>query len=85
MRRDTDADALLFLASNPNDPNDAGTVVDSDFDGIVDVEEINGWDITVNGASVAVTSDILNPDSDNDGLPTSMAMASARTLIHVNM
>ncbi|MBI5864394.1 MAG: IPT/TIG domain-containing protein [Planctomycetes bacterium] len=77
LRRNTDGDALpdgreLFLGSRPNNPTDAGTVVDTDFDGMVDAEEINGWNITVNGATVHVTSDTLNPDTDNDGLPDLM-------------
>lgn len=77
LRRDTDADSLFdgrekFLGSQPNNPNDAGTVVDTDFDGMVDAEETNGWDTTVNGMMVHVTSDPLKPDTDNDGLPDLM-------------
>lgn len=74
LRRDTDADALPdgrehFLGSHPNNPKDAGTVVDTDFDGMVDAEEINGWNITANGSTFPVTSDPLRADTDNDGLP----------------
>ncbi|MBL8877682.1 MAG: IPT/TIG domain-containing protein [Phycisphaerales bacterium] len=77
LRRNTDADALpdgreLRLGSNPNNPRDAGTVVDTDFDGMVDAEEQNGWDITVNGATTHVTSDTLSADTDGDGLPDLM-------------
>ncbi len=77
LRRDTDADSLpdgreLFLGSQANDPKDGGTVVDTDFDGMVDADEINGWDIMVNGSMVHVTSDPLKPDTDNDGLPDLM-------------
>jgi hypothetical protein len=77
LRRDTDADSLpdgreRFLGSQPNDPTDAGTVVDTDFDGMVDAEENNGWNITVNGATTHVTSDPLKADTDSDGLPDLM-------------
>lgn len=77
LRRDTDADSLFdgreqFLGSQPNNPKDAGTVVDTDFDGMVDAEEVNGWDITVNGTTSHVDSDPLNADTDNDGLPDLM-------------
>ncbi|MDX2199189.1 MAG: IPT/TIG domain-containing protein [Phycisphaerae bacterium] len=74
LRRDTDADGLpdgreQFLGSLPGDPLDAGTVVDTDLDGLVDFTEITGWTITVNGASRQVTSNPLEPDTDGDGLP----------------
>jgi len=77
LRRDTDADALgdgreAYLGSNPNNPVDAGTVVDTDFDGLMDAEELNGWDITVNGVLDHVTSDPLRADTDGDGLPDLM-------------
>ncbi|MBI5763109.1 MAG: IPT/TIG domain-containing protein [Planctomycetes bacterium] len=77
LRRDTDADSLFdgrerLLGSQPNNPKDAGTVVDTDFDGMVDAEETNGWDVMVNGMTVHVTSDPLKPDTDADGLPDLM-------------
>lgn len=77
LQRDTDADALpdgreTYLGSNPNNPTDAGTVVDTDFDGLVDADELNGWDITVNGVTRQVTSDPLEADTDADGLPDLM-------------
>lgn len=77
LRRDTDGDSLpdgreLFLGSQANDPTDAGTVVDTDFDGMVDSDEINGWDIMVNGSMMHVTSDPLKADTDADGLPDLM-------------
>ncbi len=77
LRRDTDADSLpdgreVFLGSDPNNPGDAGTVLDTDFDGLVDAEETNGWDIVVNGVTRHVTSDPLKADTDGDGLPDLM-------------
>jgi hypothetical protein len=77
LRRDTDADSLFdgrerILGSDPNYPDDAGTVVDTDLDGMVDAEETIGWDIMVNGSMIHVTSDPLKPDTDFDGLPDMM-------------
>ncbi len=77
LRRDSDADSLFdgrerLLGSQPNNPRDAGTVVDTDFDGMVDAEENIGWSINVNGSTTNVTSDPLNPDTDGDGLPDLM-------------
>ncbi|MCP4377536.1 MAG: Ig-like domain-containing protein, partial [bacterium] len=41
---------------------------DSDFDGLDDLDEITGVSILVNGATLDVTSDPLDTDSDSDGL-----------------
>lgn len=79
LLRDTDGDSLAdgreaFLGSNPN-VADAGTVLDSDLDGLTDNEEmVVGWDVAVidiNGSTTItrVFSDPEDPDSDNDGMP----------------
>jgi|GEM_PF-624880 len=69
IQRDTDADGLVdgreeFLGSRPN-VRDADSVLDFDFDGLTNQQELDGW--MVNG--VLVSSDPNDPDSDNDGLP----------------
>lgn len=71
---DTDLDGLtdgreLALGTNPN-ARDAGSITDSDQDGLYDAEETNGWLVSINGAAaVLVTSNPLRPDTDADGLP----------------
>lgn len=83
--RDTDADGLFdgreeLLGSNPNIVGDAGTVLDTDQDGLKDAEEVNGWDVVRycscdrcddcdSGTVVRVSSDPLKADTDGDGLP----------------
>lgn len=71
VQRDTDADGLVdgreeFLGSRPN-IRDADSVLDSDFDGLTNQQEIDGW--LVGGTGIHVVSDPNDADSDNDGLP----------------
>ncbi|HPF37716.1 MAG TPA: IPT/TIG domain-containing protein [Phycisphaerae bacterium] len=87
---DTDLDGLSdgreeLLGSDPNDPNDAA--IDSDHDGLLDNDEINGWDVkfvhrhnacdgsTTCLTTVHVTSDPFDPDTDRDGLPDALEFA----------
>ena len=66
---DTDQDGLsdaleITLGSNP-------AKVDSDNDGLLDIEEYNGWLFTydtVNNLTTLVTSDPTSRDTDGDGL-----------------
>ncbi len=53
LNRDTDEDTLfdgaeMILGSNPNDPLDASKFRDNDLDGLVNVEETDGWFIGFN-------------------------------------
>lgn len=71
VERDTDADGLVdgreeFLGSRPN-VRDADSVLDSDFDGLTNQQELDGW--LIGGSGAHVTSNPNDPDSDNDGLP----------------
>ena len=71
---DTDDDLLsdgaeLALGSNPIDPTDAGALLDSDKDGVFDIDESRGLQITINNAPVIVRSNPTRADSDGDGLP----------------
>ncbi len=71
VQADTDFDGLVdgreeFLGSRPN-VVDADTVLDNDFDGLTNKQEIDGW--LVGGNGILVTSNPDDPDSDNDGLP----------------
>ncbi len=48
LNRDTDGDGLfdgaeVALGANPNDATDASKFRDNDLDGLVNIEEINGW------------------------------------------
>lgn len=72
-RRDTDLDGIpdgreLLLGINPNSA-DAGTVLDSDVDGLYDREELLGWDVVVDGVTRHVTSGVHAADTDLDGVP----------------
>ena len=76
--RDTDYDGIpdgreLLLGTNPN-RKDASSITDSDGDGLYDIEEENGWEVTVWAAdgtpsTVHVTSNKFRADTDQDGLP----------------
>ncbi len=72
--QDTDFDGLpdgreVVIGTNPN-ARDAGSVTDTDGDGLYDAEEANGWDVYVDGVFVThVTSNPSAPDTDLDGLP----------------
>ena len=71
LNRDTDFDSVsdgreLFLGINPN-RNDAGSVLDSDDDGLTDDEEEKGW--YIRGTTNVVTSNKLIADTDRDGIP----------------
>ncbi len=68
---DSDADGLAdgrekFLGARPN-VRDADNVLDSDFDGLTNQQEMEGW--RVGGTGLLVTSDPNKADTDNDGLP----------------
>ncbi len=68
---DTDADGLVdgreeFLGSRPN-TRDADSVLDSDFDGLTNQQELDGW--RIDGTGPLVFSDPNDADSDNDTLP----------------
>jgi hypothetical protein len=74
LNADTDGDNLfdgseLALGTNPIDPNDAKALLDSDQDGVFDIDESRGISIIVNGASIHVRSNPTRSDSDGDGLP----------------
>jgi hypothetical protein len=82
---DTDADTASDglekqLGGNPTDPSDRDKFADDDRDGLANIVETDGWDITVYGVStdalkqgpatpVHVKSDPGKADSDGDGLP----------------
>ncbi len=82
LRRDTDADGVpdrfeATLGSNPN-AQDAGSITDTDGDGLYDSEETKGWIRgTTTGAPCqpgtpvadCFTSDKTRPDTDFDGIP----------------
>jgi hypothetical protein len=82
LRRDTDLDGVpdrfeATLGSNPN-AQDAGSITDTDGDGLYDSEETKGWiRVTTTGAPCqpntptadCFTSDKTRPDSDFDGIP----------------
>lgn len=77
LSRDTDGDLLadgteLRLGSNPVDPTDAGALLDSDGDGVFDIDESRGLIVTINGSPETVRSNPTQPDSDGDGLPDFM-------------
>lgn len=79
LRRDTDGDGVgdgreKFVGANPN-LRDAGSISDSDLDGLTDLEETTGWDVTVNGVTTRRTSDPAAPDTDLDGLPDALEFA----------
>lgn len=74
LRLDTDGDLLtdgteLRLGSNPIDPSDAGALLDSDGDGVFDIDESRGLRVTINGVPTDVRSNPTQADSDGDGLP----------------
>ena len=73
---DTDSDddllsdgAELALGTNPVLAGDVGGLLDSDGDGVFDIDESRGLSITVNGASFIVRSNPAQSDTDGDGLP----------------
>jgi hypothetical protein len=76
LRRDTDSDMIadgleIEQGGDPTDPDDGAEFLDSDQDGLSDVEESAlGWMVTVdNGIPRLVLSNPSRPDSDFDGLP----------------
>ena len=79
LNRDTDGDTALDgmerdRGADPNNGTDGGTIIDTDYDGIMDTDEEIGWndltivDINGVGTVVAVSSDRLIQDTDEDGL-----------------
>ncbi len=74
LNPDTDHDSMpdgreVVVGTNPNRV-DAGSIVDSDHDGLSDDEEDSGWKVAVNGgAPTWVTSDKFRADTDRDGIP----------------
>lgn len=72
---DTDLDTITDgretrIGVNPNF-QDAGSILDDDNDGLRDGEELNGWDVCINGElpCTRVFPSTLLPDTDFDGLP----------------
>ncbi len=58
---DTDDDGIrdgreAWLGSNPNDPDDASSVLDSDNDGLSDLEELQGWQVVTTDLDGNVTT-----------------------------
>jgi hypothetical protein len=79
LRRNTDNDSLfdgreIYLGSNPINPHDDTTVIDTDRDGLLDAQEINGWNAMINGSVQHVTSDPYKVDTDGDNLPDLLEM-----------
>ncbi|HRX84560.1 MAG TPA: hypothetical protein P5572_06020 [Phycisphaerae bacterium] len=79
VRYDTDLDGIgdgreVLLGTNPNGA-DAGAVIDSDGDGLFDLEEQDGWEVGTTG--VFVTSDPTEADTDHDGIPDIIERAIA--------
>lgn len=73
LNPDTDYDGIsdgreVILGINPNRV-DAGSILDSDNDGLTDDEETGGWVANVNGTPTPVTSNPLRADTDRDGIP----------------
>jgi len=71
---DTDGDGVSDGAerstgSNPVVPGDVGNLLDSDGDGVFDIDESRGLNITVNGVGEVVRSNPTIGDTDGDGLP----------------
>jgi len=74
LRRDTDNDAIPdgFEVAIGADPtvDDGDQFRDSDFDGLSDKQESQGWTVSIdNAAGVLVRPSSIVPDSDYDGLP----------------
>ncbi|MGQ0603020.1 MAG: hypothetical protein ACT4QE_15155, partial [Anaerolineales bacterium] len=70
---DTDGDCQLpnNVCLNDGEEERLGTnpaQLDSDGDGLLDREEIDGWAFTVLGLTTRATSDPLNDDTDGDGM-----------------
>jgi hypothetical protein len=74
LRRDTDNDLIpdgfeVAIGADPTIP-DGDSFRDSDFDGLSDAQETQGWVVAINGAAgKLVRSNSMLPDSDFDGLP----------------
>jgi len=82
---DTDDDGLRdgrepVLGADPNNPNDANTITDTDADGLSDKEEKDGWAVTTDTGTTpacgpvdpgvpCIDSEYRAPDTDLDGLP----------------
>ena len=77
---DTASDGLeKRLGGNPTDLRDKKDFADNDGDGLVNIEELDGWEVQVEAKSTQglsagsvttrfVSSDPNNPDTDGDGL-----------------
>ncbi len=68
------------LGGNPTDPSDRDLFVDDDGDGLTNIEEIFGWEVTYylvsttpltqgTAVTIRVTSDPRKADTDGDGIP----------------
>ncbi|MBV1877403.1 MAG: Ig-like domain-containing protein [Pseudomonadales bacterium] len=74
LRRDTDTDLIpdgfeIAIGANPT-VIDGDSFRDSDFDGLTDEQETQGWVVAVNGGvGRLIRSNATLPDSDFDGLP----------------
>lgn len=66
LKSDSDDDNLLDGLENTYGTDPA--VADTDNDNLGDGFEVNGWNITVNGQTMAVTSSPLSRDTDRDNL-----------------
>lgn len=77
LNQDSDFDGIpdgreLLIGTNPN-ARDAGKVIDSDGDGLFDLEEDTGWPVTVVATTGTTTvqkiSNKFRADTDLDGVP----------------
>lgn len=82
---DTDGDSVADgverrLGGNPTDPSDRDRFADDDRDGLANIEETAGWDVTYvlvsadplkqgTAVTIHVTSDPFKLDTDGDGIP----------------
>lgn len=74
LNADTDGGGIpdgaeVALRINPNNPFDDAQFRDTDRDGLPDAFEDQGYDATINGVVVHITTDKFDPDTDDDRLP----------------
>lgn len=75
LDNDTDGDSQSDwiekeqAVGSPNNPGDFNKYIDTDGDGLSDAAELKGFYAMRNGVMAYYTSNINDPDSDDDGLP----------------